>query len=303
MNLLSILDLKPEQLKKLVAKTEKVKTDPEKYASELEGKTLALIFEKPSTRTRISFEVAMLELGGNAIVLNASEMQLGRGETIADSAKVLSRYVDAVMARVYSHETLKELASTSTIPIINGLSDLEHPCQIISDLFTIYEEKRKFEGLKLAYIGDGNNVCNSLMLGSAMVGLNITVATPKGYAPKPEIIAEAEKFAKKYKSQIVLTENPEEAVAGADIIYTDVWVSMGNEKEEKKRMKAFAKYQLNKPLVKKAKRNCMVMHCLPAHRGQEITDDVIDSPNSAVWDQAENRLHAQKAILLTLMKD
>ncbi|MFH1722745.1 MAG: ornithine carbamoyltransferase [Candidatus Altiarchaeota archaeon] len=297
MHLLSISDFSAGDVDSLLGETAKLKSNPEKYSESLKGKTLAIFFEKPSTRTRISFDVAIYQLGGHGLTLRPNEMQLGRGETIADSARVLSRYVDGVMARVNKQETLVELASHSTIPIINGLSDIEHPCQALSDLFTIKESAGKLEGVKLSYVGDGNNVANSLLLACALTGVEFTCATPMGYEPNEKIY----KKAKKISSKINLSNDPIKAVKDADFIYTDVWVSMGDESEEKKRMKDLEDFQVNKKLLSKAGKNCKVLHCLPAHRGQEITDEVIDSPASLVWDQAENRLHMQKAILVKLM--
>ncbi len=267
-----------------------------------------MLFEKPSTRTRISFEVAMVQLGGHAINLNANEIQLKRGEAVSDTAKVLGRYVNGVMARVHKHDTLTELSENSSIPVINGLSDIEHPCQVISDLFTIYEKfpfdfqsKDRFcDGnfdIKLAYIGDGNNVCNSLILGCAIMGIDAAVATPKGYEPDAGVVNSA----KKISDKITITNNPEDAACDADVVYTDVWISMGSEGEEKERMNKFKNYQVNAKLLSNAKPGCKIMHCLPAHRGMEI-DGVIDGENSIVWDQAENRLHAQKAVLLKLLE-
>ncbi|MFC2154407.1 ornithine carbamoyltransferase [Candidatus Altiarchaeota archaeon] len=293
MNLLSISDLDKKVLEKLLEEAEKVKKQPGAYTKSLEGKTLGMIFEKPSTRTRISFEVAMYQLGGYALHLSPNEMQLGRGETIADSARVLSRYLDGLMARVYDHKTLEELAANASIPVISGLSDLEHPCQIIADLFTIKEEVGKLEGVKVAYIGDGNNVCNSLILGCALTGVELSVAAPKGYEPNQE-------FLKKAKN-ITVTNDPSQVAKDADFIYTDVWVSMGDEAQEKKRMEDLKGFQVNKELLSNASPDCKILHCLPAHRGQEITDEVIDSKQSIVWNQAENRLHTQKAILKELL--
>jgi len=265
------------------------------------GKSLAMIFEKASTRTRVSFEVGMSQLGGHAVNLSPQDTQLGRGETIADTAKVLSRYVDAVMYRAYRHEDMVELARNATVPVINGLDDLEHPCQIISDLFTILEVKKKLKGLKIAYVGDGNNVCNSLLLGAAIVGAHISVGCPVTNRPNSGILKEAERIARTTGSQVEIVVDPRKAVTDADIVYTDVWVSMGMEKEKAEREKLFRPYQVNAALVKRAKPDAIVMHCLPAHRGLEITDDVIDGPQSVVFDQAENRLHAQKAVLARLM--
>jgi len=268
----------------------------------LHGKTLAMIFQKPSTRTRISFENAMYQLGGYALYLSWNELQLGRGETIADTARVLSRYVDGIMARVYSHKDIEELAKYSTVPVINGLSDLHHPCQALSDLLTIWEKKRRLEGIKLAYVGDGNNVCNSLLIATTKVGMNIAVATPKKYRPPDQVVKMAEENAAESGSEIVLTEDPQEAVSGADVVYTDVWISMGFEKEAEERMKVFKPYQVNSQLMERAKKDAIFMHCLPAKRGLEVTDEVIDGPRSVVWDQAENRLHAQKALLAVLLR-
>ncbi len=267
----------------------------------LKGKTLAMIFQKPSTRTRVSFEVAMLQLGGFVLYLSWNELQLGRGETIADTARVLSRYVDSVMARVYKQSDLEELAKYADIPIINGLSDLYHPCQALGDMLTIWEKKGRLKDLKIAWVGDGNNVANSLIIISTKLGLDIAVATPKGYEPPKHVIEWAYENARESGSKITLTNDPSEAVKDADVIYTDVWVSMGQEKEKEIRLRVFRPYQVNKELIKKAKENVIFMHCLPAHRGEEVTDEVIDGPWSVVWDQAENRLHAQKAILSLLL--
>lgn len=267
----------------------------------LDGKVLGLVFQKPSTRTRVSFEVGMRQLGGSAIYLGWNDLQLGRGETIADTARVLSRYVDGIMARVFSHNDLIELARYSSVPIINGLSDKYHPCQILADLLTILEKKGTLKGLKLTYVGDGNNVCNSLLIGASKVGMNITVATPKGHEPAKEVIDLALENSKRSGSNIEIINDPIAAVKNADIIYTDVWVSMGMEAEKEKRMKIFPPFQVNQKLVEAAKSDVIVMHCLPAHRGLEITDDVIDGEHSVVWDEAENRLHAQKGLLALLL--
>ncbi len=263
----------------------------------LRGKSLGMIFEKSSTRTRVSFEVGMTQLGGHALFLSPDDLQLGRGETIADTARVLSRYVDGIMYRAYRNENMRELAHYATVPVINGLDDKEHPCQIIADLLTIQERKGDLTGLKLAYVGDGNNVCNSLLLGCAILGMRIAVATPKGYEPETTIVEEAGRIAKGSGGRIEVVHEPGEAVRGADVVYTDVWVSMGMEKEREERERTFRPYQINAQLTAMAKPDAIVMHCLPAHRGLEITDDVIDGPQSVVFDQAENRLHAQKAIL------
>ncbi len=269
-----------------------------KTSNALKNKSLAMLFEKPSTRTRISFEVAMTELGGHAIFLNYTDIQLGRGESIADTAYVMSRYVNAIMARVYKHETLIELSKNAGVPVINGLSDIEHPCQLLADLMTIREYKGKFKGLNFSWIGDGNNVCNSAILACAMTGMKMTVACPEGYEPDSETV----KKAKELGGTISIIHDPMKAAKKADILYTDVWVSMGDEEEYEQRLRDFKPYQINSKLLEQAKHDAIVLHCLPAHRGEEITAEVIDSPNSAVFEQAENRLHAQKALLLRLLK-
>lgn len=267
----------------------------------LKGKTLAMIFEKPSTRTRVSFEVGMWQLGGYALYLSASDLQLGRGETIADTAQVLSRYVDGIMARVFSHQTILDLVKYSKVPVINGLSDFTHPCQGLADLFTIYEKKGKLSGLKLGYVGDGNNVAHSVIYGCSKVGMDITLACPKGNEPNPEVVSRAKEDAKRNGCKIRVTNDPKEAARGADIIYTDVWASMGQEKEHEERVKIFKPYQVNGQLVKEAKEDYLFMHCLPAHRGEEVTDEVADSKNSVIFDQAENRMHTQKGLLALIM--
>ena len=267
----------------------------------LKGKVLGMIFEKPSTRTRVSFEVAMEQLGGHAIFLSRGELQLSRGETIADTARVLSRYVDGIMARVYKHKDLEELAKNSKVPVINGLSDMFHPCQILADLLTIWEKKGRLRDLKVVWVGDGNNVANSLIIGCTKLGIDITVATPKGYEPKDEVLRYGRENSKISGSNLTLTNDPNEAVENADVVYTDVWVSMGQEAEAEERIRVFQPYQVNKELMSRAKEDAIFMHCLPAHRGYEVTDDVIDGPQSVVWDQAENRLHVQKAILALLL--
>ncbi|MDD5472973.1 MAG: ornithine carbamoyltransferase [Candidatus Methanoperedens sp.] len=268
-----------------------------KTSSALKARTLAMLFEKSSTRTRISFEVAMTELGGNAIYLNYKDIQLGRGESVADTARVMSRYVNAIMARVYKHETLIELSKNATVPVINGLSDLEHPCQLLADLLTIREYKGKFKGLNYSWIGDGNNVCNSALLACALTGMKMIVACPEGYEPDNEIVDKA----KELGGIISIIHDPMKAAKKADILSTDVWVSMGDEDEYDRRLRDFKPYQINSKLLEQAKHDVMVLHCLPAHRGEEITADVVDGPNSAVFDQAENRLHVQKALLLKLL--
>ena len=300
-HLISMLDAKDEIYEILDLASELKDKQKKNIPHELlKNKSLGMIFEKPSTRTRVSFEVGMTQLGGHALYLSPKELQMGRGETIPDTAKVLSRFVDGIMYRAFDHKMMLELANNATVPVINGLDNIEHPCQIMADLLTIKEKKKDFKGLKLAYVGDGNNVCNSLLLGAAIVGMNMGVGCPKGYEPNKEILEKAKKIA---KSKIEISENPFDAAENADIIYTDVWVSMGDESEKEKREKIFLPYQINQKLIENAKKNCIVMHCLPAHRGMEITDEVVDGRNSVVFDQAENRLHAQKAVMVKLMSN
>lgn len=272
---------------------------PHRY---LDGKTLAMIFEKSSTRTRVSFETGMYQLGGQAQFLNRNDLQIGNGETIADTARVLARYVDVIMIRTFGHEIVEEMAEFSSVPVINGLTDSAHPCQILTDLMTIYEKKGSFEGLKFTYVGDGNNVSNSLIMGCAIMGINCYIGVPEGYEVEDRILQEAKEAADKSGAVIVQTIDPIEAVQDADIIYTDVWASMGFEEEMEERQRAFKDYQVNDTLVSHAKADYMFMHCLPARRNEEVTDSVIDSENSVVFDQAENRLHAQKAVLASLVE-
>ncbi|MEM1609246.1 MAG: ornithine carbamoyltransferase [Thermoplasmata archaeon] len=299
-DLVSILDVR-EDLLDIINLGLNVKKNPKKYYDALISKSLAMIFEKPSTRTRTSFEVAMTQLGGHALYMSPRDMQLGRGETIEDTAKVLSRYVDAIVYRAFDHNMVVSLAKNATVPVINALDDVEHPAQIVADLMTIFEKKGKLKGLKISFIGDGNNVANSLMLGSAIVGADFYIASPKGYEIKEKYVKMAKEVAGN-NSKIVITNNPIEAARDADVIYTDVWVSMGEESEKEKKEKAFKDYQVNISLVENAKKDFLFMHCLPAHRGLEVTSEVIDGPNSIVFDEAENRLHAQKAILLKFIK-
>ncbi|MBE0516356.1 MAG: ornithine carbamoyltransferase [Methanophagales archaeon] len=301
MDLISIFDLTPAELEGLVERGEALKRKRKggvKASHELEGRTLALIFEKPSTRTRVSFEVAMHELGGNVISLNWNELQLGRGERVRETARVLSSYVDAVMIRAYRHDTVEEFASYASIPVINGLTDLEHPCQTLADLMTIKEYKRTVAGVTVAWLGDGNNVCNSLIGGAAITGMKMRVACPKGYEPDGRIVERA----KRMGGEVLITENAEEAAGDADVLYTDVWVSMGDEEERDKRKRDLKNYQLNEDLVTVAKEDALIMHCMPVHIGEEITEGVLNSENSVIFEQAENRLHAQKALLLKLLE-
>jgi ornithine carbamoyltransferase len=293
MNVISIFDTR-DYIFDILERTDELKKGGEPQL--LAKKTLGLMFEKASTRTRASFEVAMAHLGGHSIYLNPRDTQLGRGETLKDTAMTLSRYLEAIAIRAMGHKTVEELAKYSTIPIINALTDLEHPCQILADLFTIKEKKGDFD-LKLAFVGDGNNVCNSLIGGAALVGMEISVATPNGYEPNDAIVNQAKDIS---SSKVNITKDPAEAATSADIIYTDVWVSMGQEKNEAQRIKDFSNFQVNEELLNMSN-NALVMHCLPAKRGQEITDKVLDGPRSIVFDQAENRLHVQKALLEWVM--
>jgi len=302
-DLISISDV-AEELDPLLAHAARLKSERQTGAARatLAGKNLAMIFEKPSTRTRASFEVAMGDLGGHALYLSANDLQLGRGETIADTARVLSRYVDAICYRAFRHENVVELARWAIVPVINALDDLEHPCQIVADLLTMRERwAGGFRGRRLAWIGDGNNVLHSLLLGAAAVGLDLVAATPEGYRPRPGVVQAARTLAGRTGASLTFTASPEQAARGADALYTDVWVSMGDEAERAARERAFQGYQVNAKLLALASREAFVLHDLPAHRGQEITDDVLDGERSAAWDQAENRLHAQKAILECLV--
>lgn len=298
---ISIKDLKRDDIKNIFDLAQKFKREGSPGES-LKGKTLALIFQKPSNRTRVSFEVGMTHLGGHAVYLGPDEIKLGVRESVQDVAKVLSRYIDGIVARTYRHQDVIDLSRSSTIPVINGLSDLLHPCQGLSDLFTVRERFEDFSSLKFVFIGDGNNVLHSLMYGASIVGLDMTIVNPKGYEPAREVVKDVEKISKQGKANIIFSQDPYAAVKDADIIYTDVWISMGQENERKKRMKDFKDFQVNANLLAESKSACKIMHCMPAHRGEEITDDVLDGPNSIVLDQAENRLHVQKAILYLLMQ-
>ena len=295
-DLVSIRDLEREEIGEILDKTGELKESCGKGGEPLllRGKVLALLFEKPSLRTRVSFEVGMKQLGGDGLYLSPNEVQLGKREAVKDVAKVLSRYVDGIMARVFAHKTIVELAKTADVPVINGLSDLLHPCQVLSDIYTILERRKSLDNLKVAFIGDGNNVANSWIYAASKLGIDLVVATPEGYEPDKDILAEAGDNVKNIR-------DPGEAVKGADVIYTDTWASMGQEEEAEKRERVFSPYQVNKDLLGKAKPECLVMHCLPAHRGKEITDDVMDGPHSIVFDQAENRMHVQKAVLALLL--
>jgi len=302
-HLISIYDLTTDEIEQIFRLSEKLKYQLKNGIEHhlLKGKVLGMIFTKSSTRTRVSFETGMYQLGGYALFLSSNDIQLGRGETIQDTAMVLSRYIDGIMIRTFSQQDVEDLARYGSIPVINGLTDLMHPCQILADLFTVYEYKKTLKGLKLAYVGDGNNVANSLLHGCAKVGMDIAVASPKGFECDERIVEEAKSDARKSGSKITLTEDPEEAIYNADVVYTDTWVSMGQEAEKEERIKIFKPYQVNRELFSKAKSDAIFLHCLPAYRGFEVTSDVIDGPQSAVFDEAENRLHVQKAIMAILM--
>lgn len=295
---LKLSDLSADEISLILKSALEAKSDTGAGKCPLIGKSIGLLFEKASTRTRVSFEVGIYQLGAHPVYLTLNEIQLGRGETIKDTAKTLSRYLDAVVIRTFGHDTLVEFAKHASIPVINGLSDLHHPCQALADLLTILEKKGRLEGISIAYIGDGNNVANSLIEASALMNINISIACPKGYDPDAKIIKE---FVVNPKAELSIFREPKEAVKNADVVYTDVWVSMGQEKQSAAKKKKFKGYQINKKLLSLAKKDAVVMHCLPAHRGEEITDDVIDGEQSVVFDQAENRLHAQKALLEMLI--
>ncbi len=294
-HLLSLADLSKADILAILDEASDLKKE-KGVGKPLNGKILAMLFAKPSTRTRVSFEVGIEQLGGHAVYIGANEAQIGRGETIADTSRVLSRYADGVVARLYSHDDILELAKNSSIPVINGLTDLLHPCQVLADLLTIREKKSKLSGLKLAYIGDGNNVCNSLIQGCSKIGIDISIATPKGYEPNKDVVKQGQAIAK-----VEVGNDPAVAVKDADIVYTDTFVSMGQDDEREKRLKDFKGFQVNEELMSSAKPDAIFMHCLPAHRGEEVSSDVLDGPQSVVFDQAENRLHVQKAVLVRVM--
>jgi ornithine carbamoyltransferase len=298
-DLLSIRDLGADDLRWILDEAGRLKTLRKEGVPHplLAGKSLGMVFEKSSTRTRVSFEVGMYELGGHALFLNPRDLQLGRGEEIRDTARVLSRYVHGVMIRAYRHTSLEEYARYSDVPIVNGLSDREHPCQVLADLLTLRERFGSLEGIRVAWVGDGNNVCQSLILSAALTGIQVAVATPRGYRPDPGIVAAAQEGGGK----VTITTDPVKAVQDANAVYTDVWVSMGEEEEREKRLRAFRGYAVTEDLLSSAADGAIVLHCLPAHRGEEITDGVLEGSASAVWDQAENRLHAQKALLVHLL--
>ncbi len=300
---IEIHDYTADEVKQLFELARDIKAKPAKFRDALAGQTLAMIFEKSSTRTRVSFEVGMFELGGQALFLSSRDIQLGRGEPIYDTAKVLSRYVDGIMARTFAHKTVTDLAEYASVPVINGLTDLSHPCQVMTDYFTAWEKFGGLKGRKIAYVGDGNNMAHSLMFGAPKVGMDIAIATPAGYAPDPIVVAEAEEDARAAGTKMIVTTSIDEAVKGADIVETDVWASMGQEDEAEKRRRDFKGWMIDDRVMSLAGKNAIFMHCLPAHRGEEVSAGVIDSPRSVIYDEAENRLHVQKAIMVALMKD
>jgi ornithine carbamoyltransferase len=300
---IEIHDYSADEVREIFEIARDMKANREKYRDALKGKTLAMIFEKSSTRTRVSFEVGMFQMGGHALFLSSRDIQIGRGEPIYDSAKVLSRYVDGIMARTFAHKTVTELAEYASVPVINGLTDLSHPMQAMTDYFTAWEHLGDLKGRKLAYIGDGNNMAHSLMFGASKVGMNIAIATPPSYAPDPMVLAQSQGDADYAGTKVEITTSIEEAVRDADVVETDVWASMGQEAEAQQRQKDFEGWQVNSRVMSLAKKDAIFMHCLPAHRGEEVAGEVIDSPQSVIYDEAENRLHVQKAIMYVLMKN
>ncbi|WP_430603691.1 ornithine carbamoyltransferase [Enterococcus sp. DIV0724b] len=300
-SILNLTEVSKEEFLSIIELAVAIKANPEAYRGVLAGKILAMIFEKNSTRTRVSFEAGIIQLGGQAIVLDSKSTQMGRGEPVKDTANVMSSYVDAIMIRTYSDQMVAELAAQASIPIINGLTDDHHPCQILADFQTIYEQKGKLEGIKLAYIGDGNNMSHSFLIGGSLVGMDVSIATPKGYEPKAEFVELAKKNAKKSGSKIEIVNTPDHAAKNADVIVTDVWASMGDESEQKEREEVFKTFQVNNRLVVQAKKDYLFLHCLPAHRGEEVSVDIIDGAHSAIYQEAANRLHAQKALMVKVM--
>lgn len=302
-HLISLHDVTVDEFHQILDVAQKLKKETKAGIEHhlLKGKTLAMIFTKSSTRTRVSFETGMYQLGGHPMYLNGNDIQLGRGESIYDTANVLSRFVDGIMIRTFAHQDVIDLAKYGSIPVINGLTDLFHPCQALADLLTVYEHKGKLEGLKLAYVGDGNNVAHSLLYAAAKAGMHMSVATPAGYECNAEIVENAKADAKQTGSVLTFTQDPSEAVTGADVVCTDTWVSMGQEAEKAERIKIFKDYQVNSQLFGKAQEDAIFIHCLPAYRGYEVTEDVIDGPRSVIFDEAENRLHAQKAVMALVM--
>ena len=305
-NLLTLAEFSREEIIKILDLADRFKEERKKFIFKkiLSTKTLAMIFEKPSTRTRVSFDVAMNDLGGHSIAINSTDIQLSRGETIEDTAKSFSRYVDVIMARVHNHNEVDDLAKYASIPVINGLSDIYHPTQVLADLQTIREKKGKLEGLKMVWIGDGNNVCNTLLIGCSIMGIDMEVASPSNYKPNRDTYELAKRLSKKSGSRIEMLENAKKAIKNADIVVTDTFISMGSNSQRTKRLKTFLpEYQVNTNLMDRAKKDAIFMHCLPSHRGEEVTDEVIDGTKSVVWDEAENRLHSQKALLALLLLD
>ncbi len=298
---LTLNNFSSEEIKAFLEKTAKLKASKDKLTDQLKNKSVALLFQKPSNRTRVSFEIGIWQLGGKCLYLSPREIKLGERESVADVARTLTRYLSCLVARTFTHQDMIDLAQYADIPVINGLSDLYHPCQSLADLFSIKEKFGKLRGLNCAYIGDGNNVCHSLLIGAAKVGMNVNVATPKGYEPNAGVIKSANTVAMETSAKIYISNSTKEAVAGAQVIYADVWTSMGQEEEEKKRKNDFKDFQVNAALCKNADKDFIFMHCLPAHRGEEVTDEVIDGNHSIVFDQAENRMHAQKSILIKLL--
>ncbi len=299
--LLSLRDLTTDEVRELLTEAFEIKANPARYCEVLKGKALALIFEKPSLRTRVTFDVGIHQLGGFSVYLGPAEINLGKRESVRDVAKNLERMVQGIMVRTFSHEVVVQMAAEAGIPVINGLTDFSHPCQALADYMTILELKEDFQGLKLAFVGDGNNVAHSLIYGAARLGVHIALATPAGYDPSPEVVNWAKAHAAETGARVETVRDAAAAVEGADVVYTDVWTSMGQEAESERRREIFRPYQVNEALFRRAKPEAVFMHCLPAHRGEEVTDGVIDSPRSVVFQQAENRLHAQKAVLVALM--
>jgi len=299
---LSIADWSTDELLELIDLSKKIKKYPEEYSQSLSGKSIATIFEKQSLRTHVTFDVGIYQLGAHAIYLTQGDISLGKRESVYDTGKNLERWVDGIVVRTYAHKTCIDLANAVDIPVINALTDFEHPCQALGDFLTVHEKMWSFTGKKFVFVGDGNNVCHSLMFFAGKVGMNFVAATPKGYEPDKNVFKTAIAAAKKMDSTIEIIHDAKEAVKKADVVYTDVWTSMGQEAEKEQRMKTFKSFQVNKKLMSYAKPEAIFMHCLPAHRGEEVTDEVIDSKNSVVFDEAENRLHSQKAVMLTLMK-
>ena len=300
-DLVSIKDLSIKEVEEIFALTDQLKKNKAKFSKVLAGKTIALIFQKPSNRTLVSFSVGMYQLGGNSVYLAHNEINLGVRESVEDVAKTLSLYVEGIVLRTFAHKTVEDLAKFAAVPVINGLSDFSHPCQGLADVYTVKEKLKKTKGVTLAYVGDGNNVCHSLLFACAKVGMNMNAGCPKGYEPDSKVLVDVKAIAKSTGAVINLFNDPKDAAKAADVIYTDVWASMGQEEEAQKRKQVFKDYQVNKDLLNSAKKKCLIMNCLPAHRGEEISDEAMDSPDSVIFDQAENRMHVQKAILIKLL--